>query len=161
MGFIDKFINGFLVLILGSMVLVVAGNVFCRFVLNFSLYWADELAQILLVWLTFMGAALALKDKAHYVLNFLTERLKGRAQRMFWIFQQVLILISIFILFYFSAIVVWKIRFWVMPATEISRAFVYISCPLGCLLMLYYAIKIILHDKGGKGIEDKVNDIKL
>ena len=144
MIFFDRLINGFLALILALMSLVVAGNVFCRFVLHSSLYWADELAQILLVWLTFIGAALAVKDKSHYVLNFLTEKLHGNQKKTFWIAQQVLILVSIMILLYFSAIVTWMIRSWVMPASEFSRAYVYAACPVGCLLMLYYFLRNIL-----------------
>src|SRR5680860_1163704 len=143
---IDKFLNGMLVVILAAMSLIVAGNVFFRFILNSSLSWADELAQILLVWLTFIGAALAVKERTHYVLNYLTDKLKGNAQRAVWILQQALTLLSIIILLYFSAIVTWEIRFWVMPATEISRAFVYAACPLGCLLMLYYSVRNLLSD---------------
>ena len=135
-----------LVVILAAMSLIVAGNVFFRFILNSSLSWADELAQILLVWLTFIGAALAVKERTHYVLNYLTDKLKGNAQRAVWILQQALTLLSIIILLYFSAIVTWEIRFWVMPATEISRAFVYAACPLGCLLMLYYSVRNLLSD---------------
>lgn len=153
MAFLDKLVNGLLVIILAAMSLVVAANVFCRFILNFSLYWADELAMILMVWLTFIGAALAIKEKSHYVLNFLTERLKGNTQRIFFILQQILVVISIIILLYFSAIVAWQIRSWVMPATEISRTFVYSASPIGCLLMLYYAIRNALHDHRKKAMD--------
>ncbi len=142
---IDKILNVLLALILGGMAVVVAGNVFFRFVLNASLYWADELAQILLVWLTFLGAALAVKEKSHYVLNFLIEKLKGKAKKICWIFQQVMILTAISILLYYSSIVTFKIRLWVMPATEISRIFVYAACPIGCLMMLYYSIVNIIN----------------
>ncbi len=153
-----------LVIILAAMSLIVAGNVFFRFILNSSLSWADELAQILLVWLTFIGAALAVKERSHYVLNFLTEKLKGNAQRAVWVLQQALTLLSIIILLYFSAIVTWEIRFWVMPATEISRAFVYAACPLGCLLMLYYSVRNLLSDYKKGNTEDyngKENKKKL
>lgn len=125
------------------MTFVVAANVFCRFLLDFSLYWADETAQILLVWLTFLGAALAVREKSHYVLNFLLEKLSGKTRRFFNMLQQVLSISTILILLYYSTIVTWQIKNWVMPATEISRALVYIACPIGSLLMLYYSIKIV------------------
>lgn len=137
---VDKILNGLLVLVLGSMALIVAGNVFFRFVLNASLYWGDELAQILLVWLTFLGAALAVKERSHYVLNFLMDRLSGNLRKICWAVQQIMVLLAITTLLYYSAIVSYQIRLWVMPATEISRVFVYAACPLGCLLMLYYTI---------------------
>lgn len=144
MALLDRLIRNLVIVILATMVIIVAGNVFCRFVLNFSLYWADELAQILLVWLTFIGAALAVQDKSHYALNFLTERMKGSSQKLFKQLQQVISILSILTLFYFSTIVTWNVRYWTMPATEISRAFVYIICPIGCLMMLYYAVKIMV-----------------
>lgn len=146
MDFLSKLMNIMLTIILGAMSLVVAGNVFFRFILNSSLSWADEVAQMLLVWLTFIGAALAIKEKSHYVLNFLSEKLKGKSKRVFWMIQQLLTLFAIGVLLFFSAIVTWKIRLWVMPATEISRVFVYIACPIGCLLMFYFALKNMLND---------------
>lgn len=159
MVLLDRLIRNLVILILSSMVIIVAGNVFCRFVLQFSLYWADELAQILLVWLTFIGAALAVKEKSHYVLNFLTEKIQGGAQRYFKIIQQLISIFSILILLYFSAIVTWNVRFWTMPATEISRAFVYMVCPMGCLMMLYYAIQLILREfKGDKSSDEIYHD---
>lgn len=140
MLFFNKLLRTLLVTIMIGMSLVVVANVFCRFLLNFSLYWADETAQILLVWLTFLGAALAVREKSHYVLNFLLERLKGRTRQIFLVIQQIFSILTIVILGYFSLSVTWQIRPWVMPATEISRAWVYGACPLGCLLMLYYAL---------------------
>lgn len=140
MAIIDRILKSALVIIMISIALVVVTNVFCRFVLNFSLSWADETAQILLVWLTFLGAALAIKDRSHYALNFLSDRLKGNFKTRFEMLSRLLSLFCIIVLLYESAIVTWGIRPWVMPATEISRAWVYAACPVGCVLMLVYAI---------------------
>lgn len=155
---IDKLVRSLTILILGAMVLIVGGNVFYRFVLQHSLYWADELAQILLVWLTFIGGALAVKEKTHYVLNFLTDRMHGKSQRYFKLFQQIISILAILMLLYFSAKVTWDVRFWKMPATEVSRSFVYIACPLGCLLMLYYAIKLSVNEFLEKTDKDEEHD---
>lgn len=149
---IDRLVDTLSAAILGIMSLVVATNVFCRFVLNFSLYWADELAMILMVWLTFIGAALAVRERSHYVLNFLINKLKGNTQRIFFIIQQGLTILSILLLLYFSALVAWQIRNWLMPATEISRSFVYSACPLGCLLMVYYSLRNLLEDHRDESI---------
>lgn len=155
---LDRLTQNLVIVILAAMVIIVAGNVFCRFVLQFSLYWADELAQILLVWLTFIGAALSVKDKSHYVLNFLTVKIKGDAQKYFKLLQQLISILSILILLYFSVIVTWNVRFWTMPATEISRAFVYMICPIGCLMMLYYAVQITLKEFKEEGSEEIEHD---
>ncbi len=145
-------------MIMTGMSLVVAANVFCRFLLNFSLYWADETAQILLVWLTFLGAALAVREKSHYVLNFLPEKLSGKTLRVFTLIQQVLSMATIIILLYYSTIVTWQIQDWVMPATEVSRTLVYVACPIGCLLMLYYAVRIAYSRDEEQPITPRTND---
>ena len=45
-----------------------------------SLVWYDEVASILLAWLTYYGAALAALHRAHIGMPTLVERLRGRAR---------------------------------------------------------------------------------
>ena len=66
---LDRTLETLLFVTLASMTAVVAANVFCRFILNFSLSWGDELAQVLMVWMTFLGAAVGMRDKAHYAFD--------------------------------------------------------------------------------------------
>ena len=42
-----------------TMALVILLQVFCRYALNHSLFWSEELGRMLLVWLTFIGASVA------------------------------------------------------------------------------------------------------
>lgn len=53
---LDVTLDALLFAALAAMAGIVFVNVFCRFVLKFSLSWADEMAQVLMVWLTFLGA---------------------------------------------------------------------------------------------------------
>jgi tripartite ATP-independent transporter DctM subunit len=50
--------------------LVLSGVVF-RYVLNNPLYWAEEAARLLLIWLSFAGAALAFQRKQHLSMDVL------------------------------------------------------------------------------------------
>lgn len=45
-----------------------------------SLVWYDEVASILLAWLTYYGAALAALHRAHIGMPTLVERMKGRVR---------------------------------------------------------------------------------
>ena len=36
-------------------------NVICRYLLNFSIIWAEEVSQYLMVWVAFLAAGLALR----------------------------------------------------------------------------------------------------
>jgi TRAP-type C4-dicarboxylate transport system permease small subunit len=136
-----------------AMTVVVATNVCYRFVLNDPLSWGDEVAQILLVWLTFLGAALAVRDDEHYYLNYLSRKASGPALRRLQLFRDLATLLAIGVLLYYSAIVSWQIRQWIMPATEISRALVYGACPVGCAFMLFYGLDRFRRHLQGDGIE--------
>ena len=150
---IDKTLDISLIIILAAMTGIVAANVFCRFILGFSIYWGDELAQTLIVWLTFLGAAVAIRDGSHYTFSYLANKLKGRALRVYIVTCDLLVVVSILILGYYSLRITQGIANWILPALEISRAWVYVSAPLGCLFMLYYSISQLLKnvDQSHKG----------
>ena len=58
-----------------SMAVLVAVQVFFRYVLNQSLFWSEELARYLLVWLTFLGASCAYHRHAHPGVDILYNRM--------------------------------------------------------------------------------------
>ncbi len=65
-----------LVLMTGLAILVVAGVVFRK--AGASLVWYDEVASILLVWLTYYGASLAALDRSHIGFPRLLASTRGR-----------------------------------------------------------------------------------
>lgn len=68
-----------LALMTGLAVLVVAAVAFRK--AGAALVWYDELASILLAWLTFYGAALAARRRAHLGFPRLVERAPARLRR--------------------------------------------------------------------------------
>lgn len=60
---------------LGVMVVLVFGNVFMRYALNSGITLSEELSRWLFVWMTFMGAVVALKDHGHLGTDMLVGRL--------------------------------------------------------------------------------------
>ena len=76
MKYINKILDYTLFAVLSVMATVMATNVFCRFLLKFSIYWADELAQSLLVWLTFLGAAVAIRESSHYSFDAIQNKIQ-------------------------------------------------------------------------------------
>ncbi len=138
MKLIDKLLDGILFVVLAVMTLTVGANVFCRFLLSFSLYWGDELAQILLVWLTFVGGAVASREYAHYAFDYLLNNLSGNVKMIFSLISYLMTIAGIAVLFYYSLIVTIEMANWTMPALGVSRSLVYGACPFGCFFMLIY-----------------------
>ena len=49
------------VLLLAAMSSIVFANVSLRYLSNFSITWAEEVARYLMIWMTFLGAGLSLR----------------------------------------------------------------------------------------------------
>lgn len=61
-------------------VLVVCAQVLSRFFQSFA--WTQEVSCYLFVWLTFLGAAAAVRDGTHVAVEFLVDRLPTRTERI-------------------------------------------------------------------------------
>jgi len=132
--------------VLAAMAGIVFVNVFCRFVLQFSLSWADELAQVLLVWLTFLGAGAAMRDRLHYAFDYLVRALPEKGRRIVKTGGHLLCLAMTGLLLFWSAQVSLLITDWVMPATGLPRSWVYAACPVGCVFLLLYQVRNMIED---------------
>lgn len=152
---LDRLLDLLLLLVLAAMGAIVAVNVFCRFVLDFSLYWGDEAAQALLVWLTFLGAAVAVRDRAHYSFDYLVRASSGARRLVLGVVSRSVTIAALAGLLYWSAEVAWGIRPWIMPAMEISRVWVYAAGPVGCVFMLLYAVRDLARVVRSGAIEEE------
>lgn len=132
--------------VLAAMAGLVFVNVFCRFVLKFSLSWADEMAMVLLVWLTFLGAGAAMRDRMHYAFDYLVRALPARGRRAVKAGGHLLCLAMTLLLLHWSGRVVFLITDWVMPATGMPRSWVYAACPVGCVFLLLYQGRNLIAD---------------
>lgn len=138
---LDRLLHYALVVILLVMAVIAGANVFARYALNTSLSWGEEVVQILLVWMTYLGAAYAMKSQEHFAFDLLVRALPPRAGKIASACSGLLVIAMTVYLIYLSAIVTVRIRFWSMPATELSRAWVYAACPIGSTLLLVYAVR--------------------
>lgn len=86
---IQTFINAYsralgwlMVIALGLMVVMVFGNVVMRYGFNSGITLSEELSRWLFVWMTFMGAVVALNERAHLGTDSLVSRLPVKGQKL-------------------------------------------------------------------------------
>lgn len=132
-----------LILLLAGMSVVVFANVSLRYLTNFSIIWAEEVARYAMIWMTFLGAGLALRQGAHVAITNLHDMLGARAQR-------VLRGLVCLLLLAFCAVMMWigydymlRMRFQMTPATRIPFSFIYASMPLGFLLLIVHLALVV------------------
>lgn len=62
-------------------VVLTIGQIFFRFALDAPLIWSEELVRLLIVWITFIGAAVLAYDGRHLNVSIVFDKLPPRAQR--------------------------------------------------------------------------------
>ncbi len=81
---VTRFENGLGILLVVTVTVVVTLQIVFRFFLNSPLSWSGELATYILVWLTFLGLAIAQRDHAHVALHLLPDLSGPTEQVMNW-----------------------------------------------------------------------------
>lgn len=93
--FIDqlcKLIKIIMVVFLAIMVVLVFGNVVLRYGFNSGVAVSDELSRWLFVWITFMGAVVAMREGTHLGTDTLISRLSVRGQKICFVIANLLVL---------------------------------------------------------------------
>jgi len=70
-----RFLRFFIAVALAIMVVLVFGNVVLRYAFNSGITVSEELSRWLFVWLTFIGAIVAMRDRAHLGMDSVVSRL--------------------------------------------------------------------------------------
>ncbi len=103
---LKKFIDGYCRLLgyviaaaLALMVVLVFGNVFMRYAFNSGLTVSEELSRWLFVWVTFLGAVIALRDNAHLGTDMLVGKFGPRGKRVFMGISLLLMMYCLWLIF--------------------------------------------------------------
>lgn len=129
---------------------IIALQVFCRLVLNTPLSWTEEASTIVFVWLTMVGASLALKRGEHFAVELLHRRLPPVLKRMAGILVGVALVVFSLVLLYEGLRMGWRNLKVITPALEISRSIPYSAIAGGGLLMLVRSVEITLRHVRGE-----------
>jgi len=95
-----KAAEALLAALLLGMVLMVFGNVVLRYVFNSGIVVSEELSRFFFVWLTFIGAIVAVRDGTHMGMDNVVRKLSRRGRRACLAACQLLILMCCAMLFW-------------------------------------------------------------
>lgn len=110
---------------LAVMVVMVFGNVVLRYGFNSGIIVSEEVSRWLFLWVTFLGAIVALKEHAHLGSDFLIARLPRRGRQACLLLGHGLMLYATWLVFT-GSLAQTRINLTVeAPVTGASMAFVY------------------------------------
>ena len=144
LSFLNHFEEYALIVLFPIMVLVVFVATLARYFNLFPMFWGEEVARYIMVYMAYIGAGLAMKNGAHVGVSFLVDRIKNPAiRRVFDIIRVCTILFFCgFIIFYIYKIIsspIFKIQ--TTPALFMPMWIPYFAVPLGMILVGIRAIQ--------------------
>ncbi|MBZ4687573.1 MAG: Tripartite ATP-independent periplasmic transporter DctQ component [Clostridiales bacterium] len=120
------------------MIVVVFMQVIARYFLHNSLTWSEELARYLLIWITFFGSALALKQGVHINVDLLLQVLPTNMKKVVLVINDISISAFLTVLLFKGIDLVRSTIHQPSPAIGIPIGLVYIVMPLSAIAMLLF-----------------------
>lgn len=132
-----------------TMTLVVAVQVFFRYVLNQSLFWSEELARFLLVWLTFLGASSAYYRKVNPGVDFLYIKLPPLLKKISSIFTHLASMALFIVMIIYGCKFAYFVRLQISPALQIPKWIILSIIPISGVILMIHGITFLFSELKG------------
>ena len=134
----------YFLLVLGvSMTATVILQVFCRYLLNHSLFCSEELARYLLVWLTFTGATVAYYRNMHPGVDVVFRRLQRKNRTRVRQCVHLVSLVFFLILIWYGCSFAYFIRAQTTAALSLPKWLVFSIIPFSGLIFALHCIAFL------------------
>jgi C4-dicarboxylate transporter DctQ subunit len=141
---VDNFEEYALLLLFPLMVAVVFTATLARYLNLFPMFWGEEVARYIMVFMAYIGAGLGMKRGAHVGVSFFTDRFRNVKIRIFLEGFRLGIIVFFcgMIMYYYRSIIVHQISMGqTTPALYIPMWVPYSAVPLGMFLVALRAFQ--------------------
>ena len=97
-GWYCRGLEGLMVVMLAIMVVMVFGNVVLRYGFNFGITVSEEVSRWLFVWMTFLGAIVAVREHGHLGTDMLIGKLPRGGKKLCLVVSHILMLYATWLL---------------------------------------------------------------
>jgi len=142
---------------LAMTVAVAAGawQVFSRFATETPSSWSEALVRIALIWMAYLGVAVALRAGALVSIDVAHRYTRGAVQRTVEAMALACVLSFMGIMFWFGWAMTERVQFQTIAGLEFSMAYAYAAIPLGALFAMVGAMAHFL-DRRAEELENAV-----
>ncbi|HYG91106.1 MAG TPA: TRAP transporter small permease [Azospirillum sp.] len=140
-----------------ALIAVVFYQVFGRYVLNSSPTWTENLAIVLVLYVTMIGAAVGVRDAGHISLESLTVLLPEPARRKLEIFIYAMVGLFGAAMAYNGWVLGRSVAGYTMPNLHVSEAVRYVPLVLAGVLIVLFTIEHIIALIRGEEVEPSWN----
>ena len=128
--------------------IVIVQEVVRRFVLNFSSAWGEEAARYAFIYLGWIGAAYAVRERAHIRFDIVLQRMGPRAKAAVFIFAELSTIAFACIALYWSLHTIRQLLQFgaTTPVLRVNKAWFEAAVPIGFALILLRCTQGIWRD---------------
>ena len=141
---INKIVGIALSLVLAMMSILIVVQVFTRYVVDITLTWSEEAARYLMVYVIFLGAALAMRKQQHIAIEFLVQTINEKMRNLL---KLVILIISIgfFVMLLAKGMEILQfVDNQKSPSLRIPMSIPYAAIPIGAGLLIINSIAVML-----------------
>lgn len=127
---------------------VIIQDVARRFIINYSAAWSQETAQYAFIYLGWIGAAYAVKERAHIRFDILLNKLPDRLHGWIYLAGEIGTIIFAIIAFRYSMHTIgtlWQFG-GATPVLRVSKIWAEAAVPLGFGLIIIRSVQAMLRD---------------
>jgi TRAP-type C4-dicarboxylate transport system permease small subunit len=131
----------FALLLLTAMTGLIFADVFCRYVLHFSIAWADEITLIFLVWYVFIALAIGVRKNVHVSIDLIKILVPNRY--LDWFATRLVSLLTIVfggLLVYFGWELIQIGTYSTLASIDLPSYWEYVFIPVSGVLVVYSAL---------------------
>lgn len=128
--------------------LIIVVGVFNRFVLASVSGWEQETARLLFIWLTWLGASLAIRKRSHIRIDFLYQYVSRRTEGLLYVFSD-LVIVAFCVVAFDAFLPVLESTLTLgagLVTLQISQIFFQMAIPVGLSLMTIRALQMLIRD---------------
>lgn len=135
------------VALIAAMVVVIWISVFTRYVMNDPISWGEQVAKYLMIWGTFLGASLGLREGAHIAVHLLVDMMPLPLRKACALMSLLIVGGFLLVGMAYGAMFTYQVRSHSDPLVgEMSMAIPYAAIPVGCAMML---VQLLYSCRGG------------
>ncbi|WP_294606531.1 TRAP transporter small permease [uncultured Roseovarius sp.] len=129
---------------MAALMAISVAQVFCRYVLGFSLIWSEELSRGIMLWITFLFAGLAYDKGEIIALEVLREIIPRKLALGLLLLGNIAVIVLLVLLIKAGWTYAKIGGRQIMPALQVQQFWVYVSLPVGLgVFLAHFALRSI------------------
>jgi TRAP-type C4-dicarboxylate transport system permease small subunit len=147
---VDRVLRWLLISLMSLMVATVTWQVITRYLLQTPSSYTAEMSTFLLIWISLLGGAYALRLRAHLGIDLISSRLSRKADVSITVVAHAAVIVFAALVLVYGGgrlVYVTLVLNQLSAAFQLPMGYVYLAVPISGLLMIYYSVIAIIADR--------------